>query len=160
MHAGHAVDRLYDPSDVLGAGDLTTNTHETSDGLDRHIPGLDVELLEHLMKMHFEGPVVAGMEDSGALRPSGGTFGPIGRVLLDALCDVLDLAFASGQLLTDPRSPSSASIGIEEVHAYGTGGGANEKSLHVPVPTRVGVTASSRRPLNHIRRNLPQPVGV
>ena len=85
------------------------------------------------MEVDFEGPVVGGMEDAGALRPCGGTLGSIGRVLLDALGDVLDLAFAGAELLADLRSPSSAAIGIEEVHDCSAGGGAYEKSLHVLV---------------------------
>jgi hypothetical protein len=82
------------------------------------------------MEVHLERSVVARVEDSGALRARGGTVGPIRGVLLDARGGALDLASAGGQLLAHPRTPSSPSVGIKEVHACCTGGSAYEEPLH------------------------------
>src|SRR5262249_10494026 len=90
LHSRHAVDRSHDAGDVCLASDLATDAHETLDRFDREVVRRDIELSEHLVEMHLERPVVAGMEDATPVGPGFLTLSPVGGVAFDAVRNALE----------------------------------------------------------------------
>ncbi len=135
VDARHLVHRCGDPFHVDCAGHLSSQSHVTVDRLDRDVPHVHVELLQHLVEMHLECPIVRRVEDARTVRSRLLALSPVLRISFDPMREAVEGSLLCSPALHELGAATAAPIRIEEVHGGGADRGACEESLHVlPLP--------------------------